>query len=209
MAEGPAREEISDVCVVGAGPAGLTLARSLAAAGRRVLLLESGGARPSASAQELNAGDVRGERYAGLQSTRHRRIGGTPHLWDVRAFGKRAAKYAPLTPGDLKDWPLGWDELAPYYERAQALCGLASFRYAAEDWATENRRPFALDGTGLTSGVYQFGRADRWTRELVGEVRGAPGVTLAAGATAVGLSFAGGGGRPRYRTWLRKLGMSG
>lgn len=42
-----------DVCIVGAGPAGITIARKLGAAGRRVLLLEGGGFEIEADSQEI------------------------------------------------------------------------------------------------------------------------------------------------------------
>jgi choline dehydrogenase-like flavoprotein len=41
----------ADICIVGAGAAGLTLALELEAPGRRVLLVESGGFEPDATVQ--------------------------------------------------------------------------------------------------------------------------------------------------------------
>src|SRR5262245_29671048 len=67
--------ETPEVCVVGGGPAGLTTALTLGAAGRSVVLLESGGFDGPAAAQELNDGDHEGEPYDGLGATRHRQIG--------------------------------------------------------------------------------------------------------------------------------------
>ena len=151
--------ETPDVCVVGGGPAGLTTALTLGAAGRRVVLLESGGFDSSAAAQELNDGDNEGEPYAGLGLTRHRQIGGTANVWDVRVHGKPGAKYVPLSPRDMADWPIGWDELEPHYVEAQGVCGLGPLEYGAARWTTPAHPPFELNGTGLTSGVYQFGYA--------------------------------------------------
>lgn len=176
-----------DVCVIGGGPAGLTAALTLGAAGRRVVLLESGGFGSSAAAQKLNDGDHEGEPYAGLAVTRHRRLGGSPNVWNVRVHGKPGAKYVPLSTRDVSDWPIGWNELEPYYEEAQALCGLGPFEYGAAHWSTEALRPFELDGTGLTSGVYQFGHAERLTRDLAEEVRAAEPITVAASTTVVEL----------------------
>ena len=184
-----ASAETVDVCVVGAGPAGLVVALTLETLGRSVVLLESGGIRSSRAARELGDGDVEGEPYAGLARTRHRQIGGTPHIWDVVVDGRPAAKYAPLSPRDMASWPLGWQELRPFYVEAQELCGLGPFEYGAEHWSTAERRPFALDGTGLTSGVYQFGHADCFTRTLVDRVRSSDAITLVPSATVVGLDL--------------------
>ena len=49
-----------DVCIVGAGPAGITTALALGPAGRGVVLLESGGTGSARRAQELNDGDHEG-----------------------------------------------------------------------------------------------------------------------------------------------------
>lgn len=177
----------ADVCVVGAGPAGLTAALALGSAGRSVVLLESGAEALSPGAQELNEGACRGEPYTGLRRTRHRQVGGTPNIWDVEVEGRAAAKYVPLDARDMVDWPLGPDDLEPHYLEAQALCGLGPFDYGADAWAAEGRRPFRLEGTGLTSGVYQFGTADRFTRVLPERIRGMEAVRLVPSATVVEL----------------------
>lgn len=177
------------MCVVGAGPAGLTVAVELARAGRRVTVVESGGRDASPAAQELNDGDVEGDPYAGLAATRARAVGGTTTTWNVRVGGAPAAKYVPLDPRDLAGWPLAFDDLVPHYEAAQRICGLGPFDYGADRWAGADRRPFDLAGTGLASGVYQFGPAARFAA-LAAEVEGAGG-TIVPGTTVVGLDLAG------------------
>lgn len=178
-----------EVCVVGAGPAGLTVAQTLASAGRQVLLLESGGFGPSPAAGILNAGDARGEPYAGLRDTRHRQVGGTANIWNVRVEHQTGAKYVPLSPRDLSAWPIDWSDLEPFYREAQTLCGLGPFEYGAEAWTDREARPFDLRGTGLTSGVYQFGDAGRLTRGLVERLRTSEGARLVSDATVVGLEL--------------------
>ena len=73
----------ADICIVGAGPAGLTLASELATRGRRVVLLESGGRNPDPEVQTLNEGTTTGDAYAGPGSTRHRQAGGTVGIWNT------------------------------------------------------------------------------------------------------------------------------
>ena len=71
----------ADVCVVGAGPAGITLARELAARSKQVVLAEGGGMAYEGESQELYAGDSSGERYP-IQTTRQRYFGGTSNHWE-------------------------------------------------------------------------------------------------------------------------------
>jgi choline dehydrogenase-like flavoprotein len=176
-----------DVCVIGAGPAGLTVTSALGSAGHSVVLIESGGWHSSSGDQELNEGDCDGETYAGLARTRHRRVGGTVNIWDVDIKGEQGAKYVPLSPSDLDEWPIGWNELEPHYIEAQGLCGLGPFEYGAAYWATPEHRPFELAGTGLENAVYQFGLAREFTHTIVNRLRAAKAVTLVPSTTVVGL----------------------
>lgn len=177
----------ADVCVVGAGPSGLATALELGAAGRRVVVLESGAEEASPAAQALNEGDCEGEPYRGLRDTRHRGIGGSVRIWDVEVEGRPSAKYVPLSARDMAAWPIARRDLEPHYRRAQRLCGLGPFAYGAAPWEAPGRRPFDLDGTGLESGVYQFGAAERFTRALPERLRRTEGVRLVPSATVVGL----------------------
>lgn len=176
-----------DVCIVGAGPAGLTAALALGAAGRRVVLLESGGLRSSSRAQQLNDGEHEGIPYDGLVQTRHRQVGGTVNVWNVPLPSGFGAKYVPLSAVDMADWPFDYAAMEPYYIEAQALCGLGPFQYGADYWSSPSCRPFRTQGTGLTSGVYQFGPAEQFSRVLVNRLREAEAVTLVPSTTVVEL----------------------
>ncbi len=121
----------ADVCIVGAGPAGITLAQALTGAHLDVVVLESGGLEEEPETRRLNAGDLAGVPYFPLDETRHRRLGGSTHRW--------AGWCRPLDPIDFErrpwvphsGWPLSRDELAPYYERAAELCELPEAATAA------------------------------------------------------------------------------
>ena len=71
------RDTSFDVCVVGAGPAGISLSRALARRGRTVGLFEGGGEKLSPESQELYVGDIVGNKYPPLDMSRLRYLGGT------------------------------------------------------------------------------------------------------------------------------------
>jgi choline dehydrogenase-like flavoprotein len=126
----------ADVCVVGAGAAGISLARELAARGRSVLLVESGGFEYEQSTQALYGGDETGtlleEGAQYLASTRLRYFGGTTNHWNGWC--------RPLDDEDLDsrpwvaevDWPLSRDDLMPFYHRACPVVQISPFDYEDE-----------------------------------------------------------------------------
>src|SRR5688572_21476396 len=71
----------ADVAVVGAGAAGLTIARELAGSHLQVLVIESGGDAPEDPIQELARGEVVGTPYWPLEGNRIRCLGGTTQHW--------------------------------------------------------------------------------------------------------------------------------
>ena len=72
-----------DVCIVGAGPAGITVARELIGNGARVWLLDSGGKDMERRAQRLNRGQSVGYPIHRLHQSRVRAFGGTTRHWVV------------------------------------------------------------------------------------------------------------------------------
>ena len=177
-----------DVCVVGSGPAGITVARTLCHSGLRVCLLESGGNKASKAAENLNTGSVdspRGYREQTFREGRCRRFGGSSHLWnhELRGSPGRHVRYLPLDKIDFEHrdwipesgWPFSRQEIQSSYEAAQRVCGIGKFDYRASAWDNEaiNRQPWRTEK--LESIASQFGSPsifkDRFCRELAGAER--------------------------------------
>jgi choline dehydrogenase-like flavoprotein len=132
----------ADICIVGAGAAGITLALELAGTGVSVLLLESGGLKPEKHSQRLYEGAVAEERlHSPPHRYRQRRFGGTTTIWGGRcvpfdAIDFEARDYIPLS-----GWPFDRDALAPFYPRANELCEAGAFQYRAEEAFARPLRP--------------------------------------------------------------------
>lgn len=194
----------SELCIIGAGPAGLVLADQLGAFGRDVVLLESGTRSGDAGAQALNEGAVHGATYRDLTSTRHRALGGTTALWNTPAPGGVGAKYLPLDAWDFEPrwpdapdgWPISREELDPYYVRAQLQCGLGPFAYGGASWREPaGLRDFQVANEWLVPAVYQMGSRAALVTPLLANVRERGNVRLCTGATAVQLQVDGTGAR--------------
>jgi choline dehydrogenase-like flavoprotein len=124
-----------DICIVGAGAAGITLALELEATGARVCLLEAGGPGYEAATQRLYEGEVIGQPYPLLRDTRVAALGGSTTVWAGWCRPLEALDFERRDWCGAGGWPFGLDELRPYYARAHDICGLAAFEYDPERWA--------------------------------------------------------------------------
>lgn len=115
-----------DACVVGSGPAGISLARKLAASGLSVALMEGGGLDFDQRSQDLYAGTCIGRDYYPLDSTRLRYFGGTSGHW--------GGLCRPLEPWDFASkpylarsgWPIERAELDPFAAEADKIVSIPS-----------------------------------------------------------------------------------
>jgi choline dehydrogenase-like flavoprotein len=126
-----------DVCIVGAGAAGLVLAIELINHGKHVLVLESGGWRRwERRTQALKKSEVVGLPYAGVHSGRFRTLGGTTAAWagQIMELDEIDFAHRHWVPGS--GWPIQKSDLAAGYKRAVELEGLAGALHRDEAiWA--------------------------------------------------------------------------
>ncbi|MFL5279647.1 MAG: FAD-dependent oxidoreductase [Rhodopila sp.] len=133
----------TDICVIGAGPAGISLAREFDGQPFRVILLEAGKLRRDRAAQALYKGDNVGLHYEDLDQARSRYFGGSSNCWG--GFCR------PLDPQDFErrdwvpnsGWPIQRSDLMPYYQCAHALLQLGPPEYNPSTWESWINRPDA------------------------------------------------------------------
>ena len=108
----------ADVLVIGAGTVGLVLANELAAGGKKVVCLESGGRHQIDDLHPLNAVEQTGTYYAGADLGRFRCLGGSSSRW--------GGALIPFQPADLDagGWPVECSELTAWLPRVEACFGL-------------------------------------------------------------------------------------
>ena len=113
-----------DVCIVGAGAAGITLAVELLRLGRRVVLLEGGGSKFERRSQSLYDADIVGAPYTGHQLGRYRVLGGSTTAWagQILELDEHDFTTRPWVPGS--GWPIAKSELTAAYARAIEMEGL-------------------------------------------------------------------------------------
>lgn len=116
----------ADVCIVGAGAAGIVLAAQLVRQGRRVLLLESGGEVVEPQPQALSTCEHTGQPRRETGMGWCRALGGTTNAWGGQVGEANADDFAERSWIPGSGWPISYAELQPYYERALQSEGLSS-----------------------------------------------------------------------------------
>ncbi|MCH8685419.1 FAD-dependent oxidoreductase [Pedomonas mirosovicensis] len=163
----------TDVCIVGSGVAGLTLARTLLAQGLHVCLLESGGRDHEDPVHRLNDGENTGFPYYELQESRLRLLGGTTAIWGGRL--------AELDPEDFEakpwvahsGWPISKDDLANHYRAAWETFEMPP-EAALPDWLSNEASRLERDSaSALQVGYWRFDtRFNRFTHRNTDDVTG-------------------------------------
>ncbi len=110
-----------DVCVVGTGPAGLTVARAIGRRGKSVLLLEGGGREATAESQDVLKGTVRGHPYFDLEYARLRFLGGSSNHWGGYCRPLDAIDFEPKEWAPDAQWPIRKADLDPYAAEAAEI----------------------------------------------------------------------------------------
>ena len=182
-------EEITaDICIVGAGPAGITLARALRGQGMSIALLESGGFEPEPQTQELYAGELTGEGYFDLNRTRLRHFGGSSNHWEgyCRPLDQDDFGSPPQT--ELDGWPFDLAEMTPYYERASRRCEVHDgLEYAGEGWAERAGLPLLPTGPTVHNEVLLRSPPTRFGELYRADIVDSPDITLYHHANVVEL----------------------
>jgi choline dehydrogenase-like flavoprotein len=120
-----------DICIVGAGAAGIALALEFVGRRERVCLVEAGGLDFEPDIQDLYLGKVVGHQYAELDACRLRYFGGTTNHWAGYCSPILGYSFEPAAWIPHSGWPIGRPDLDPYYERAREMLGLESTGWSA------------------------------------------------------------------------------
>jgi len=159
LQQAPGERAVYDLCVMGAGPVGLSLALAAQARGLRVLVVEGGGLDPAQSAPDWSGSTrVKPQHHAPLELATHTGLGGTTWLWGGRCVPFEAHDFEarPQVPG--VQWPLSWPEVQPWYEAA-ALC--------VDCGSAEFRRPLPPEAQGPVTRLsdFELTQLERWAHQ--------------------------------------------
>jgi choline dehydrogenase-like flavoprotein len=135
----------SDLTIIGAGAAGLTLALTLSRLNLRISVIELGGMSSDIETDQLREVVSLGRPCGILARSTTSCVGGTTHLWGGHCVPIRPYCFdkRDWIPGS--EWPFPAEELAPYYQQAHDLLGLGAFDYEID--SVLSGAPFELFGS--------------------------------------------------------------
>jgi choline dehydrogenase-like flavoprotein len=123
-----------DVIIVGTGAGGGTLAAHLAPSGKKILLLERGDWLPREAQNWITRDVFVDNRYVSpdtwldgggtaFQPQVHYFVGGATKLYGAALYRLRREDFGELQhhDGSSPAWPISYDELEPYYSKAEQL----------------------------------------------------------------------------------------
>jgi hypothetical protein len=162
----PDKEKIeSDVCIVGSGLAGITLASEFVGRNFKVCILESGGLKADPQTQSMASGENVGHPYFNLDTACARFMGGSVNRWLLPLGDFRlGARMRPFDASDFEErnwvpysgWPFKRSDLSTFYERAQSFLKIAPASYDVKDWESPGKRRLDLP-RDIETVIFKFG----------------------------------------------------
>ena len=123
-----------DICIVGTGPAGISVAKQLLDTGRRIVMLESGGILPEPEYQQLNKGENSGPSFLSLDASRIRCFGGASKLWAGYCSPFKSDEFDKKSFIPLSGWPISLNDLKIYYKQAAKMLGISYKNFYNKDF---------------------------------------------------------------------------
>ncbi len=171
----------SDICIIGAGAAGITLALQLAKSGQKVTLCEGGGLDQSDASQSCYIGEVRGDPYFGLDWARLRYLGGTTNHWSgwCRTFESIDFDRSYIAPEHR--WPITKSDLDPFLEDAGQILEI-----------TPDFNDGPADASGIKPIGYRFSPPTRFGEKYFEQLKASQQIELVLNANLIATESAGG-----------------
>ena len=178
----------ADLCIVGAGAAGITIARQFIGRPIAVLVVESGGLEPDEATQALYQGAIVGQPYFDLDVTRLRYFGGSTNHWGgwcapLHDIDFEARDWVPHS-----GWPIARRDLESYYAAAQLLVEIGPPTYDPLVWQDDKHRFPAFQPERMVTQILQLSEpATHFGERYRDDLAKADNVRVLLNANALGI----------------------
>ncbi|HWD95586.1 MAG TPA: FAD-dependent oxidoreductase, partial [Acidimicrobiales bacterium] len=176
----------ADVVIIGAGPAGIVIALEMARHGADVLVIESGLETYSERIQNLaDAADYDHDLHAPMSIATRRQVGGASTIWGGRCVPYDAVDFDPRSFIDGATWPISYDDLLPYYERAcmWMACGRPVFDATQVPQLSRTLVPGLVDGNVRSTTLERWSLPTNFGHEYKTQLEKADNIRVVTGLT--------------------------
>jgi choline dehydrogenase-like flavoprotein len=188
-----------ELCIIGSGAAGITLARKLAGVYGDVVLMEAGSFELDYATQELGSGRNLGLPYFDLRGARLRYFGGTTNHWSGYCRANDPIDYEGRPELGVPAWPVPMSEIEPFVEQAAHDLGISSEFFDSAYYTRQLGFPasslFEARNPAFETKVFQIALDQRFGRIYREELDKLRGLRILMNLNAVHLQLAADGGR--------------
>jgi choline dehydrogenase-like flavoprotein len=179
-----------DICIIGAGAAGISIALEFLNTPFKVVLLEGGGFEYEERVQELYDGKTTGQPYYPLKASQLHYFGGTTGHWggycspfDPIAFSKRDWV-------DKSGWPISKETLIPYYKRACPILDIGEYDFDVGYWQKKDPTliPLPFDEQVAWTKIWKFSPPTRFGTKYQDTIVNAKNIHLYTYANVVDIT---------------------
>lgn len=182
----PGTQLEADICIVGAGAAGITLASELDGGPVDVCLLEGGDEHPSDAVAQLDEMEVVGRPLNRSRKLRLRCFGGTTRANYGRCvlFDAMDMRERPWI--DYSGWPLGESDISPFYSDAARILRMPVLEGLHPEFWRNHVVWRQFSGAGLSPSVNLWARNVDMGKSFFGQLRCSRNVMVVLGTNVTG-----------------------
>jgi len=197
---GSSSVETVDLCVIGSGAAGISIATEFLGSQYSVCLIEGGDMYADQSSQKLYLGEMVQEVNSNsklnmlrnldgyLIGSRLRAFGGTTSLWTGMCRPLDRLDFSTRPWVEYSGWPIYKSDLIPYYNRACKKLDIASFDYEPENGEAHEFDVFRIaNSKRILSRVFHWSPPTRFGEKYQTSLNAAKNIRVYINANAVNL----------------------
>ena len=169
-----------DICIIGAGAAGISIALDWNNSGHKVILLEGGGFVYDEKIQMLYKGKTYGQKYFPLMSIRNHNFGGTTSRWAGHCSPLDDIDFVKRDWVDNSGWPITLNDLDPFYKRTKGILDLHSTNYNLVHWQKKEVSLINLpiDNDFVYDKMWQFSPPTRFDKKFKDIIKKSKNINL-------------------------------
>jgi choline dehydrogenase-like flavoprotein len=175
----------ADICVIGSGAAGITLAREFIETSHSIIVLEAGGNLFEEPSQDPYRSSLVGLPHGGVNQGRVRVLGGSTTLWAGQALPLFDIDFSKREWVPHSGWPIDKKTLDPYYRRAEDVMQIPHSTNDCQSWPVSQRVEY--DPDDLVGYYSQFTSIPDFSRKYRAALSSASNICLFTHANVVSL----------------------